>query len=63
MCESIPGRDGAAALALLEEALAILDELDLPGDIDARLDQTICRLRDVLGLQDRGVDDLDCRAG
>jgi hypothetical protein len=43
-------RDGSyeAALAHLEEALSILDDIDAPGEIGAQLDLVICRLRKVL---------------
>ena len=41
-------RDAAQALAHLEEALSILDELDIPADVGAHVDLAICRLRDRL---------------
>lgn len=45
--ESKPA-DGAAALALLKQALAILDAIEAPGDIGAHVDLAICRLHDQL---------------
>jgi hypothetical protein len=41
--------DASNALALLEEALVILDQLEMPADIGAHLDLAICRLRERLG--------------
>jgi len=38
----------ARALEMLEEALAILDDTDMPSDIGAHVDLAICRLRDRL---------------
>ena len=52
MGESIRGMkepDASNALALLEEALFILDELGMPADIGAQVDLAICRLRERLG--------------
>ena len=52
MGESIRGTkeaDARNALALLEEALFILDELGMPADIGAQVDLAICRLREHLG--------------
>lgn len=40
--------DELMALTLLEEALAILDGVDAPGEIGAHIDLAICRLRDRL---------------
>jgi hypothetical protein len=40
--------DGRTALALLEQALEILDAIEAPGDIGAHVDLAISRLRDVL---------------
>ena len=40
--------NGPAALAHMEQALALLDQCDAPGDVGANLDLAICRLRDVL---------------
>jgi hypothetical protein len=42
--------DGTAALALMEEALALLDRADFPGEVGADLDHAICRLRAILGI-------------
>lgn len=42
-------RDADQALELLEEALSILDELDIPADVGANVDLAICQLRDRLG--------------
>lgn len=42
--------DAANALALLEEALSILDRLDMPAEIGGHIDLARCRLRDHLGL-------------
>ena len=39
---------GATALALMEQALALLDRDDLAPDVGAHLDLAICRLREVL---------------
>ena len=36
------------ALALMEEALQLLDEADTSGNVDPHLDLAICRLRDML---------------
>jgi hypothetical protein len=44
-------QDGAAALQLMEEAIALLDHCDAPGEIGAQLDHAIQRLRDVLSSQ------------
>ena len=41
-------RTPAAALVLLEEALAILDEVRAPAQIGANIDLAICHLRAVL---------------
>jgi hypothetical protein len=41
--------DASNALALLEDALVILDQLEMPADIGAHLDLVICRLRERLG--------------
>jgi hypothetical protein len=41
--------DASDALALLEEALCMLDELGMPADIGAHVDLAICRLRERLG--------------
>jgi hypothetical protein len=43
--------DEFRALALLEQALAILDAIDAPGDIGAHVDLAISRLRDELGME------------
>jgi len=43
-------REGPAALALMEEALARLDRCDSGLEVGAQLDLAICRLRCVLGL-------------
>jgi hypothetical protein len=42
--------DGTAALLLMEEALALLDQADFPGEVGADLDHAICRLRGILGI-------------
>lgn len=44
----VPEPTGASALGHMEEALRILDELELPADIGAHLDLAINRLRDAL---------------
>jgi hypothetical protein len=44
-------QDGAEALRLMEEAIALLDRCDAPGEIGAQLDHAIQRLRDVLSMQ------------
>jgi len=44
----VPEPTGASALNHMEEALRILDELELPADIGAHLDLAINRLRDAL---------------
>jgi hypothetical protein len=49
----------AKTLALLEEALAILDSIDAPGDIGAHVDFAITRLRDELGMEDPGSSGTD----
>jgi hypothetical protein len=41
---------GSAALCLMEDALALLDEWDQALGVGAQLDLAICRLRAVLGL-------------
>ena len=51
MSESVSGsleREGAAALALMEEALELIDRFETPVEIGAHLDLAICRLRDLL---------------
>lgn len=42
--------DAMNALALLEEALSILDQVEAPAEISAHVDLAICRLRERLGL-------------
>lgn len=44
-------QDGAEALRLMEEAIALLDRCDAPGEIGAQLDHAIQRLRDALSTQ------------
>jgi len=46
--------DMGAALALLEEALRVLDAIDAPAEIGAHVDLAICRLRDVVQSQNAG---------
>ena len=41
-------REGLAALARMEEALQLLDSIELPIETAAHLDLAICRLRDIL---------------
>lgn len=41
-------QNGPAALARMEQALALLDACDAPGEVGANLDLAICRLREVL---------------
>ena len=41
-------RDGAEALNLMEQALALLDDCDPAGHVGAHLDLAICRLREML---------------
>lgn len=48
-------REGPAALALMEEALARLDRCDSGLEVGAQLDLAICRLRSVLGLAEHEV--------
>jgi hypothetical protein len=40
--------DGVAALALLQEALALLDRMHAPEEIGAQVDHSIQRLRAIL---------------
>lgn len=49
-----PGTDGdlSQALALMTEALAILDRLEAPGEIGSTLDLAICRLAALLRKQE-----------
>ena len=42
--------NGAAALTLMEQALALLDEWGFALDVGAQLDLAMCRLRSYLGL-------------
>ena len=48
-----------SALALLQEALSILDQADVPADIGAHVDLAISRLRKRLGLPEPSIDDLE----
>jgi hypothetical protein len=41
-------REGAAALALIEQALELVDSFEAPEEIGAHLDIAISRLRDAL---------------
>lgn len=43
--------DGAAALRLIEEALALLDRCDAPGEIGAQLDHAMQRLKTLIAPQ------------
>ena len=47
--------DPAAALALMERALELLDRSDCSLEVGAQLDLAICRLRSVLGLSPPAV--------
>ena len=53
MCEPSSGRlaiEGATALSLMEEALALLDRCDDQAmEVGAHLDLAICRLRQIMG--------------
>jgi hypothetical protein len=49
--------DGAAALSLMEQALALLDRCDAALEIGAHLDLAICRLREILGIAAPDADD------
>lgn len=40
--------DEITALALMEEALQILDDVDAPGEIGAYVDLAICRMRELV---------------
>lgn len=42
------------ALALLEEALQVLDDADAPANVGAYLDMAICQLRDALEVRPTG---------
>jgi hypothetical protein len=53
--------DEFRALALLEEALAILDAVDAPGDIGAHVDFAISRLRGELGMESMSPPDVPSR--
>jgi len=44
------GPSAEDALAHLEAALSILDQLEIPATITANVDLAICRLREQLGL-------------
>ena len=51
MSQSTPERrpsDGLKALALLEEALEILNSINVPEHIGAHVDLAICQLRDLV---------------
>lgn len=43
-------QDPAAALVLMEQALALLDRSNEAPEVGAQLDLAICRLRSILGL-------------
>ena len=43
--------NAAAALSLMEQALALLDREDFALDVGAHLDLAICRLREILGIE------------
>jgi hypothetical protein len=51
-------RDEMAALALMEQALALLDRCDCGLESAPHLDLAICRLRDCLGLDEPGTIDV-----
>jgi hypothetical protein len=54
MNNAVSGQDngyGTAALSLMEEALALLDQGDVAPDVGAHLDLAICRLRQILGIE------------
>ena len=44
----LPENDARTALVLMEEALAVLDRLDMQIEVAAHLDLAICRLREAL---------------
>lgn len=52
MCNTETGSnsDPAAALALMEQALELLDRSDQAMEVGAQVDLAICRLRSILGL-------------
>lgn len=50
--------DAMSALALLQEALSILDRAEAPAEIGAYVDLAISRLRERLGLPAPSVDGL-----
>jgi hypothetical protein len=45
---SSPRDDAEAALALLEQALALIDRFDGPGEVGAHVDLAIHRLHDAI---------------
>ena len=47
-----------AALALMEQALALLDEIETPTEVAAHLDLAIARLRDALPATSQAGQDL-----
>lgn len=51
--------DAMNALALLEKALTMLDEAEVPADVGAHLDLAICRLRECLRLPPPTSEGLD----
>lgn len=50
--------EGRAALALMEDALSLLDGCGSGLEVGAQLDLAICRLRTLLGLGEREVPDI-----
>ena len=49
-CKKKVEREALNAVGLLEEALSILDQLDMPAEIGAPVDLALCRLRERLQL-------------
>jgi len=47
---NVPPQQAVAALALMEQALALLDEVQTPIEVAGHLDLAICRLREGLPL-------------
>jgi len=47
---NVPPQQAVSALALMEQALALLDEVQTPGEVAGHLDLAICRLREGLPL-------------